>query len=141
METLQLLSFQESPTAHFGVCWHLLPIEAFPFLATAEADTSKNIWETRNSTPAPPDIQGTAQPQRCTPNPTTQPKPKDPTPAATTTHEASQSAGEQRGKGWCQPSPPRNAAERANAGENGAFIPQTTSSQRRQRPSAHLGAS
>ena len=71
VETLQLLPFQESPTAHSGVRWHLLPIGTFPFLATAEAGTSKSLWETRNSTPAPPDIQGTAQPQHYTPNPMT----------------------------------------------------------------------
>lgn len=65
---------------------------------------------------------------------------QSPSPAVTTTHKASQSTGEQRGKSWCQPSPPRNTTEKANAGQNGAFITQTTSCQRRERPSAHLGA-
>lgn len=135
-ETFQLLSFQESPTAHLGVRWHLLPIGAFPFLATAEAGTSKTLWETRNSTPALLHIQPQCYNAKSYhPNQT-----QSPNPAVTTTHEASQSTGEPRGKSWCQPSPPRNAAEKANAGQNGAFITQTTSCQHRERPSAHLGA-
>lgn len=98
---------------------------------------SKNLGETRNSTPAPPDTPGTVQPQCYVPNPTTQTKPKDPVQLH---QKASQSAGEQRGSGWGQLTSPRNTAEKASAGENGAFIPQTTS-QRRQRLPAHLDAS
>lgn len=64
-----------------------------------------------------------------------------PNPAVTRTQEPSQPAGEQRGKGWCQPNPLTNATEKANARENGAFITQTASSQHRQRPPAHLSAS